>query len=169
MLRLPPISTLFPYTTLFRSPAGRAARPQLAPPHRHGEALHPGAAGGILEVGESVAVVVDAVGADLAQTRGWDRRRGGGAAAEVDRAIGPAGQEGAVHRAQESAVHRAGAVGVVEVAAVALLVADGVDVAVAAQRVAVDGGGRGRHARVGGAGRRGGARAAADALGANEA
>src|SRR6266581_784911 len=114
-------------------PAGGGAWPELAPRHRHGEALHAGAAGGILEVGEAVAVVVDAIGADLAQARGRDRGGGGGAAAEVDRAVGPAAQEGAVHRAAP------GAVGVPEVAAVALLLADRVDVAIAAQRGAVRG------------------------------
>src|ERR1017187_10643761 len=37
MIRRPPRSTLFPYTTLFRSVGGRAcaARPRPAPPHKN--------------------------------------------------------------------------------------------------------------------------------------
>src|SRR5438445_7857124 len=47
LLRRPPRSTLFPYTTLFRSPADLpATRPRAtpAPRRRHGVGLHPHAA-----------------------------------------------------------------------------------------------------------------------------
>src|SRR6266498_4976199 len=42
MIRRPPRSTLFPYTTLSRSPAGRA-RASRRPPARRGRARAPGA------------------------------------------------------------------------------------------------------------------------------
>src|SRR3712207_7131780 len=45
MIRRPPRSTLFPYTTLFRSAVARA--PAAVPPQQHGEArAHAGAGGG---------------------------------------------------------------------------------------------------------------------------
>src|SRR3712207_7163203 len=57
MIRRPPRSTLFPYTTLFRSPEGREheararARGAVAPPRRGGDGRAParGARAGLLE------------------------------------------------------------------------------------------------------------------------
>src|SRR2546425_9557644 len=45
MIRRPPRSTLFPYTTLFRSRGARARRRAAVPLHRH-PAAHPSRAGG---------------------------------------------------------------------------------------------------------------------------
>src|SRR5260370_21462781 len=41
MIRRPPRSTLFPYTTLFRSPGGDVGRPAPRPPGRRGRAARP--------------------------------------------------------------------------------------------------------------------------------
>src|SRR5438876_1087660 len=61
-------------------PRGRAARAEESACHGHRERLRLHAAGGVLEVGEAVAVVVDAVAAELARGRHGTsaERRGGG-------------------------------------------------------------------------------------------
>src|SRR5882757_508587 len=79
MIRRPPRSTLFPYTTLFRSPADvqRPARParavhagarDVSADDRRGHALPAGAAAAGVEPGEQSAT------GDLASTPGPDQR-----------------------------------------------------------------------------------------------
>src|SRR3712207_8614819 len=52
MMRLPPRSTLFPYTTLFRSPTGLSKTPRSQPQHQ-AQVLHGGAGRALAEVVEA--------------------------------------------------------------------------------------------------------------------
>src|SRR5437667_4770926 len=70
-------------------PRGRTARAEESACHGHRERLRLHAAGRILEVGEAVAVVVDAVAADIARGRhGTSTERGGGGRGRAGRGGG---------------------------------------------------------------------------------
>src|SRR5258707_11632609 len=67
MIRRPPRSTLFPYTTLFRSPAGAGRETRIRTPHRSGT--------GNSAAGAGAVVSADSAGAENGRVRGYLRKQ----------------------------------------------------------------------------------------------
>src|SRR3712207_9197372 len=70
MIRRPPRSTLFPYTTLFRSRPGRGARPELEP-----DSVGDRSRDLVLQRQRVAYVTLEAVGPDVLIIRGPDELR----------------------------------------------------------------------------------------------
>src|SRR5256885_7513747 len=71
MIRRPPRSTLFPYTTLFRSDIRTFARPHL---HLRQEVRHALATDALERDGDSLTHAPSAIGGELTQPRHQDRK-----------------------------------------------------------------------------------------------